>query len=253
MFNITALQGRRQYMEDTYLVQENLINGLSLYAVFDGHGGDIVARRCSENLQEILLENLQKTHFNIAISLTKTFIALDEMFDIAESYMTGTTCLVILRGHDNIWVANCGDSRVIINAGDSFEQLSFDHKPVAQEKKRIEEDGGTVMNVDGIWRVSGELAVSRAIGDKRLRPYVIPTPEITTYSLTPFNKFMILATDGLWDVMSNKRANAIVLEQYNNFAKGDKIVLDNAALRMKEIIEDVIFDNTTFILVHLRR
>lgn len=253
MYNITTLQGQRQYMEDTYLVEENFINGLSLYAVFDGHGGDIVAKKCSENLKEVLLENLQETQFNIAISLTKTFIALDEMFDIAESYMTGTTCLVILRGHDNIWVANCGDSRVIINAGDSFEQLSFDHKPVQQERKRIEEEGGTVMNVDGIWRVSGELAVSRAIGDRRLRPYVIPIPEITTYSLTPFNKFIILATDGLWDVMSNKKANATILEQYNKLIIGDKMVLDNAAIRMKEIVEDVIFDNTTFILVHLRR
>lgn len=55
----------------------------------------------------------------------------------------------------------------------------------------------------GTWRVGGVLAVSRAFGDRPLKKYVVPTPDIRTEVITTEDEFVIFASDGLWDVMSN--------------------------------------------------
>ena len=253
MYNVIQLQGQRQYMEDTYIVDENFVNGYSLYAIFDGHGGSQVAMKCREHLKTVLSENLLKYSNDIASSLIHTFNELDDLLSIEESYMTGTTCLIILKKPDHIWVANCGDSRAIINAGNSFEYLSKDHKPIKDERARIEQLGGIITNFDGTWRVGGELAVSRAIGDKRLRPYVIAQPEVLYYKLTPFNKFIILATDGLWDIIKSKNANILVQMEYQQVQLSDKVVLDLAREHMFDFVKERAEDNTTIVLVHLRR
>jgi serine/threonine protein phosphatase PrpC len=62
----------------------------------------------------------------------------------------------------------------------------------------------------GRWRVEGVLAVSRAIGDVNLKPYVTCDPEITTHTLTPDDQYLILASDGLWDVMSNEEVGTFI-------------------------------------------
>jgi serine/threonine protein phosphatase PrpC len=58
--------------------------------------------------------------------------------------------------------------------------------------------------------VEGVLAVSRAIGDLNLKPYVTCDPEITTHSLSPEDQYLILASDGLWDVMSNEEVGTFI-------------------------------------------
>ena len=82
--------------------------------------------------------------------------------------------------------------------------MSIDHKPNRpEERERIENAGGVVVWA-GTWRVGGVLAVSRAFGDRPLKKYVVPTPEIRTEAITPEDEFVIFASDGLWDVMSNQ-------------------------------------------------
>ncbi|RZC68281.1 hypothetical protein C5167_031538 [Papaver somniferum] len=73
------------------------------------------------------------------------------------------------------------------------------------EKERIQASGGTVMNWNGS-RVLGVLATSRSIGDRYLKPYVTSVPEVTVTSRTESDEFVICASDGLWDIMSNKMA-----------------------------------------------
>ncbi|XP_020268182.1 probable protein phosphatase 2C 8 [Asparagus officinalis] len=88
--------------------------------------------------------------------------------------------------------------------------LSTDHKPYRfDELARIERSGGWVVNWHG-FRVQGVLAISRSVGDYDLKPHVISTPELTVINRTDKDEFLILASDGLWDVISNIVACRVV-------------------------------------------
>ena len=79
----------------------------------------------------------------------------------------------------------------------------MDHKPSrSDERQRIENAGGVVVWA-GTWRVSGVLAVSRAFGDRPLKKFVIAEPETREEQIRPLDRMVILASDGLWDVISN--------------------------------------------------
>lgn len=82
--------------------------------------------------------------------------------------------------------------------------MSIDHKPNSREERTRIEDAGGVVVWAGTWRVGGVLAVSRAFGDRPLKRYVIPTPDIKDEQLTSADDCLILASDGLWDVVSNQ-------------------------------------------------
>lgn len=70
-------------------------------------------------------------------------------------------------------------------------------------QERVEKAGGQVLFWNG-HRVMGVLAMSRAIGDHGLRPYIIPEPEVSVVCRTDDDDFLLLASDGLWDVMANQ-------------------------------------------------
>jgi protein phosphatase 1L len=63
----------------------------------------------------------------------------------------------------------------------------------------------------GTWRVGGVLAVSRAFGDRLLKQYVVAEPEIQEDTIEEGVDFLILASDGLWDVVTNQEAVSMVL------------------------------------------
>lgn len=250
-----CLHGTRQYMEDRHLIAHNLYENYHLYAVFDGHGGDGVAEHCRDNLARILKRNLLKTNGDFKTALLETFDDLDESIPIPESYVVGSTCLVVLKGLDDVWVANCGDSRAIMNNGASVADLTRDHKPIGNEKERIERAGGVVVRMaPKFYRVSGELALSRAIGDKKYRPSVIPTPDVFRYTLSGNNQFIVVATDGLWDVMSSNATNAFIKQFYlAEPRQSDVDMLKDVWLGLTRVLSPIIEDNTTAIVVHLRR
>ena len=112
--------------------------------------------------------------------------------------------------------ANVGDSRAIVGRRGRAVQLTRDHKPSDPiERRRIEAVGGRVQwfgAVDdrgkpiggtGVHRMNGNLAVARAIGDRSERPLVSAKVEIGRHPLQPETDFVLLASDGLWDVMTN--------------------------------------------------
>ncbi|RVW72286.1 putative protein phosphatase 2C 8 [Vitis vinifera] len=113
-------------------------------------------------------------------------------------------------GREVVVVANCGDSRAVICRDGVAVPLSNDHKPNRpDELDRVEAAGGRVINWDG-YRVLGVLATSRSIGDQHLKPFVISEPEVTVSERTDADEFLILASDGLWDVISNEVACQVV-------------------------------------------
>jgi len=111
-----------------------------------------------------------------------------------------------------VYVANAGDCRaVLVKRGGKAVALSEDHKPnLPRESKRIKESGGHVY-FDGSWRVEGILAVARALGDMLLKPYVTATPDVVEHEVSDDDLYLILASDGLWDTISNEEAARIVL------------------------------------------
>ena len=218
-------------MEDRFLVIPKFHQNWDLCAVFDGHGGDYVAKFCANNLSRTLVKCINENNGNIRKALHACFKALDEGMPLDESYMTGSTCLVVLSdpSSNKMWVANAGDSRGIMNKHNRHVVLARDHKPnLPSEKERIEESGGFIKHI-GVWRVQGDLAVSRAIGDKRYRPYVICDPEVKCVEVKKdLNKFVVLATDGLWDVVKNAEVNQVVLQANGNASRACELLMQTA-------------------------
>ena len=128
------------------------------------------------------------------------------------SHMTGSAVVVILRRKNEIWVANAGDSRAIKITTNSYTPLSDDHKPNRpSELSRIQQLGGIVTFFpNDVPRVQGNLALSRSIGDKYLEPYVSCIPEVKHFFVTKDSKYILMATDGLWDVLTNLQVTQIV-------------------------------------------
>uniref|UniRef100_J3M990 protein-serine/threonine phosphatase n=2 Tax=Oryza brachyantha TaxID=4533 RepID=J3M990_ORYBR len=125
----------------------------------------------------------------------------------------GSTAVVALVCSSHVVVANCGDSRIVLCRGKEPVHLSIDHKPDRKdERARIEALGGKVIQWNG-YRVSGILAMSRSIGDRYLKPFVIPKPEVTVVPRAKDDDCLILASDGLWDVVSNEEACKVARRQ----------------------------------------
>ncbi|KAJ3685851.1 hypothetical protein LUZ61_015015 [Rhynchospora tenuis] len=199
------------------------------YAVYNGHGGSQVALECRDRMHLIVAEEVVRrwpmTESESGCwedTMVESFKRLDvevsadqelTMHDGVEPGLNktvGSTALVAVVGEKRIIVANCGVSRAVLSRGGSAVTLSSDHKPNRpDELQRIEEAGGKVIESDG-YRVGGVLTTSRSIGDHNLKPSVICEPEVTTMERLEEDEFLILASDGLWDVISNEMACVIV-------------------------------------------
>lgn len=110
-------------------------------------------------------------------------------------------CALIIK--NILYIINLGDSKaVMVDKEGSLIDLSDEHIPNRpDELDRIEKLGGFVVSIHHKHRIMGELAVSRAFGDKYYKPFVSSTPEVYTYKLDKNNhKYIILASDGLWNV-----------------------------------------------------
>jgi serine/threonine protein phosphatase PrpC len=145
--------------------------------------------------------------------LREAFLRTDEEFSNSglQAGLVGSTAVVALVGSHRVWIANCGDSRAVLSRGGVAVQVTDDHKPEREdEAERVEKAGGQVLYWNG-HRVMGVLAMSRAIGDHCLRPYVIPEPEISVFARHARDEILLLASDGLWDVLSNQEATELAL------------------------------------------
>ncbi|KAH9288304.1 hypothetical protein KI387_032421, partial [Taxus chinensis] len=103
-------------------------------------------------------------------------------------------------------VANVGDSRAVLCRNGRAIQLSVDHEQgTSTECGSIETRGGFVSNMPGdVPRVDGQLAVSRAFGDKNLKLHLHSDPDVREVDIDSGTEFLILASDGFWKVMENQ-------------------------------------------------
>ncbi|KAL8263981.1 hypothetical protein R6Q59_022111 [Mikania micrantha] len=186
-------------------------------------------------------------------SLIKACSTVDydlELHPIIDSLYSGTAALTIIREGDLIVLANVGDSRAVLGttADDGSMvavQLTVDFKPnLPQERERIYKSGGSVCESDdepGVSRIHDEtpegpgLALSRAFGDFFVKDLgLISEPDVTQRTLTTRDHFVILATDGVWDVVSNEKAVEIVsLSSATERDEAAKRVVEYAAAQWK--------------------
>ncbi|KAK9742026.1 hypothetical protein RND81_03G144000 [Saponaria officinalis] len=144
-----------------------------------------------------------------------------------DASFSGTTAVVALKQGDELVIANLGDSRAILGTKQGNEvaavQLTIDLKPgTPDEKDRIKGSNGRVFAVsqepdlERAWlpRVySPGMAMSRAFGDLVMKNYgIISTPVVTHHHITSDDLFVVVATDGIWDVLSNEEVTSIVWE-----------------------------------------
>ncbi|CAH9147010.1 unnamed protein product [Cuscuta epithymum] len=205
------VKGKANHAMEDYIVstfQQVNENNLGLFAIFDGHMGHDVA----SYLQLHLFNNiLKEPNFwtDTESAIRRAYIKTDK--DILEkSVLLGrggsTAVTAILINGQKLVVANVGDSRAVISRRSSAKQLSVDHEPI-KEKPVIESKGGFVSNLPGdVPRVDGQLAVARAFGDKSLKRHLSSEPDVTTELIDDDVDFIILASDGLWKVMTNQEA-----------------------------------------------
>jgi serine/threonine protein phosphatase PrpC len=240
---------------------------LILLAVIDGHGG----RACAEFVRDNLVDNFRvelSRCKSIPEAIRQAFLNTDNEFlnliqgdhsrqnsnssrsggpygptlslNGMQGDMSGSTlCAVVIDlGSKTLWCANVGDSRcVLARARNNNVALSSDHKASRpDEVQRVEQAGGFVVYS----RLLGELAVSRAMGDisykRHGKELVIADPEITTTSLKDDDEFVVVACDGIWDVMSNDEAMEFVrgmLKKPNMTAQKVAEALTTKALQMR--------------------
>ncbi|CAH8332998.1 unnamed protein product [Eruca vesicaria subsp. sativa] len=235
-YGAASVCGRRRDMEDAVAIHPSFVRKQTefsrsrwhYFGVYDGHGCSHVATRCKERLHEIMQEEaaLSDKKEEWEKMMERSFTRMDnEVVRWGETVVSancrcelqtpdcdavGSTAVVSVITPDKIVVANCGDSRAVLCRNGKPVPLSTDHKPDRpDELDRIEEAGGRVIYWDGP-RVLGVLAMSRAIGDNYLKPYVSSEPEVTVTERTEEDEFLILASDGLWDVVTNEAACAMV-------------------------------------------
>ncbi|CAL9039387.1 unnamed protein product [Musa banksii] len=221
-YGYASSPGKRSSMEDFYETRIDGVDGeiVGLFGVFDGHGG----ARAAEYVKEHLFSNLirhPKFISDTKSAIADTYRHTDSEFlksEISQNRDAGSTASTAILVGDRLLVANVGDSRAVISRGGKAFAVSKDHKPdQTDERRRIEDAGGFVMWA-GTWRVGGVLAVSRAFGDRLLKQFVVADPEIQawmpnlqyTIIVDHSLEFLILASDGLWDVVTNEEAVAMI-------------------------------------------
>ncbi|KAK8511907.1 hypothetical protein V6N12_074597 [Hibiscus sabdariffa] len=209
-YGYSSFRGKRTTMEDFYDIKSSKINGktVNMFGIFDGHGGSHAA----EYLKQHLFENLMKhpqflSDTKLAIGETYPQTDVDFLDSERDTYRDdGSTASTAVLVGNRLYVANVGDSRTIISKAGEAIPLSEDHKPNrSDERKRIEKAGGIVMWA-GTWRVGGVLAMSRAFGDRMLKQFVVAEPEIQDKEIDEEFELLVLASDGLWDVVPNEDA-----------------------------------------------
>lgn len=234
-YGVTSVCGRRRDMEDAVSIRPEFLPGHHFFGVFDGHGCSHVATSCGEMMHEIVADEALSTGLLDGDGeerwkgvMERSFARMDAKavgsrgssdpaptcrceLQLPKCDHVGSTAVVAVVGPRHLVVSNCGDSRAVLCRGGAAIPLSSDHKPDRpDELERIQAAGGRVIFWDGA-RVFGVLAMSRAIGDSYLKPFVISDPEVRVVERKDGeDEFLILASDGLWDVVSNEVACNVV-------------------------------------------
>jgi len=266
--NLAYMQGWRKTQEDAHTVCMDIkeLPGCSFAAVFDGHGGPQVSRFSADSLLANFLAaptikgNPTPSDAQIESGFQSAFLATDKLLgEDNQSDYVGTTAICAFITKTDIFFINCGDSRAVLCEKAKVTFSTKDHKPSnTDELNRIKNcEGGYVAN----GRVMGNLAVSRALGDFQYKhskdgdEFLPPSAQMVSCVPVidkikrPSSFSVILACDGIWDVMSNEECAQFIWNDYGKDAatKEAKPTLSNL---LKDCLRKESRDNMSVILVH---
>mmetsp|Transcript_5966 Transcript_5966/g.17964 ORF Transcript_5966/g.17964 Transcript_5966/m.17964 type:complete len:404 (-) Transcript_5966:1610-2821(-) len=252
----------------------------SLFAVFDGHGKEghhvsmFVTHMIVHSLKKYIMKFDPVRALKESIAVANKELQNSKKFDSFASGSTGVMTLVVGR---ELYCCNIGDSRCVLGRkfGEIYEAvtLSHDHKPDRpSEQRRIEKMGGKVQTYikydpvglsssSRVWLNQNKtlgpgLAVSRAFGDFLFsKSGVVCGPEIVKLTLNPTDSFFILASDGVFSVMSSQDVVDYVAglwEQARSAKEVSQKICEEAHRRWKET-DDGDRDDITCVIVFLEK
>jgi protein phosphatase 1L len=249
------LQGRRSVIEDFHSI--HLHSSVQFYGIFDGHTGNLASKYVAStmynqlvthlgDLEEILKNPTWKaevTH-NVSLAFQEIHEEFLEGLSLAPSAMdqSGTTATALFVTEEAIVVSSIGDSRAVLSStgpsGISAIQLTRDHVASdPDERDKVIRRGGSVSSAGSIARVNGTLAITRSIGDANLSPVLSRIPHVVSMRREEIRQqcgenreipcFVVLASDGLWDVMSNQEAVDMVAQVVAAYDATDRVSWNN--------------------------
>ncbi|KAH7523795.1 hypothetical protein FEM48_Zijuj06G0050000 [Ziziphus jujuba var. spinosa] len=202
--------------------------------------------------------------------ITSAFKVMDKEIKLQENLdcaCSGTTAVVVIRQVEDIAIANLGDSRAVLGTstenGITAIQLTTDLKPgLPGEADRIGTCNGRVLalkhepHIQRVWLPHEDipgLAMSRAFGDFLLKDHgIIAIPEISYHRLTSKDQFIVLATDGVWDVLSNNEVASIVWEA-NSEEAAARLVVEAATAKWRKKFPASKIDDCTVVCLFLQK
>ena len=267
--------------QDNYFIFKNFAEKKDyIYmSVCDGHGveGHFVSEFIKEILPYYMSENLKDRNILKETELvhkiiTETFLIVNNMLvdnENINSLFSGSTCVSVIYTPERLIVPNIGDSRAVLGRYDKATgkykaiDLSRDHKPTEKdEAKRIYENDGRIqpfteegefVGPQRVWIKDEEvpgLAMTRSFGDRVAATVgVMSEPEIKEFDFDENDKFMIIASDGIWEFISSQECVDMIQSYYeSNDIKGCCEYLYQESSR-RWLKEEEVIDDTTLILV----
>ena len=269
--------------QDSFLVLQNEYNlkDFNIFAVMDGHGvnGHLVSRFVTKYFTSFFKKNkkmnsscadenqifyrLKKNDHDIVKKAFRHAERDIEKNGEIDANFSGTTCVMVFQVGNRILCGNVGDSRAIMVKGNKVIPLSIDQKPDdPEESKRIKENGGQIAQYEedgeksGPFRVwqKGEvypgIAMSRSIGDFiATKLGVIPEPKFIDEKIDKDTKFIVIASDGIWEFLDNDTVKNMVMPFYekNDPNGACKELIKKATEFWNQ--EDIVVDDITVVIV----
>lgn len=245
--------GVRKSMEDFTIAEPDVCGDdrYSFYCVLDGHGGSEVAKFTKNNYIKVLRSKLElyKDSQKMQIIIESSIVSLEaQIKDLGGVDCGSTMCGILIdKLLKKIYYINIGDSQAMAIRFDSKDNLYADFKcslhkvSNLNEEARIKKSGGSIIN----GRLAGNLLISRSLGDFDLREYgLISTPETKESELFK-NKMLIIASDGIWDVI--KREDVVKLLRAN----AKRGIDDLAKFIVKDAVDKGSLDNISIVIVNI--
>jgi len=239
----------------------------ALWGVYDGHGriGQEVSEYVIQNLPKVVAEKMDSSD-DIGNILKTAYVEVDNsLADNVDASVSGTTAVSCFMRKNHMWLANSGDSRAIIvrkkdkGTGFTSVDLTEDQKPdTPAEMRRILSMGGhvTPAGANGspsrVWHNLRGLAMARSIGDHAAATVgVIAEPEITEYDVRPDDHSLVIASDGVWELITSEEVAEIVYRvtlQTDDPEEMCKAIVDQASYVWKVEEGDYRDDITVIVL-----
>jgi len=250
----------RPTMEDAHVVVDRFGGdpGTAFFGVYDGHGGDGVANYLASHLHDNVEAEFRAKGGRAAEECLKTAFLFTDVQCAKhlkrDSGSTAVVCVVRSAGAKQyVFTANCGDARAVLCHDGAAVRLSKDHKATTREEvSRIRAAGGFIARE----RVMGVLAVARSFGDFALKRYVTCDPYTSTTKLNEKSQFLIIACDGVWDVLSDRAAVDLVKNHVAAAGRGSaraRAKHTSSELLVRRALELGSTDNITALVVFLHK